>query len=192
MKKGVKQNIKLNSSYYLTMTIIGWVDVFSRKEHRDIILDTFRYCIKNKGLAIYAYCIMTNHLHMIANCDEPFQLKDTIRDFKKHTAKQLISLIKNGNESRKEWMLKVFEEAGRSSTKNKDYKIWQSGNHAIELFSPIFTWDKVNYIHQNPVRAKLVNNGEDWIYSSASNYSDQESVLLNEVVCLTPRLITYS
>lgn len=95
---------------------------------------------------------MTNHIHMIVNCNKPFQLKDTIRDFKKFTAKQIISESKNDSESRKEWWLAIFEKAGSNDPKNKTYKVWRNGNHAIELYSEKFTWGKVTYIRQNPVR----------------------------------------
>lgn len=172
------------------MTIVEWVDVFSRKEQRDIIINSLRHCIRTKGLNVYAYCVMTNHVHLIVNCNEPFQLKDTIRDFKKFTSKAIISEIINGNESRRDWLLNIFEKEGAADPKNKTYKVWKTGNHAIELYSEKFTWEKVNYIHQNPVKASFVSNPEDWIYSSASNYVETEIVLLEEVECLTPFLIT--
>lgn len=84
---------------------------------------------------------------MIANCNQPFQLKDTIRDFKKFTSKSIISAIKNDIKSRREWILSIFEKAGTETTKNKTYKVWQTGNHAIDLYSEKITWEKVNYIH---------------------------------------------
>ena len=83
-----------------------------------------------------------------------------------------------------------FRKAGSDDPKNKTYKVWKSGNHAIELYSEKFTWEKVNYIHQNPVRAGWVNNQEDWLYSSAPNYAETEIILLNELVCLTQMVET--
>ena len=139
---------------------------------------------------MFAYCLMSNHLHMIVNANEPYQLKDIIRDFKKFTAKKILVEIKTGNESRKEWMLKYFRDEASKSERYENYKFWQAGNHAIELYNEKFTWDKINYIHQNPVKAGLVRNAEDWIYSSISNYMDKESIL-PDVVCLTQRLKTY-
>ena len=87
-------------------------------------------------------------------------------------------------------MLKFFKNEASKSKRYKDYKFWQTGNHAIELYNEKFTWDKINYIHQNPVKAGLVRNAEDWIYSSMTNYMEKESIL-PEVVCLTQRLKTY-
>jgi putative transposase len=56
--------------YFLTFTICGWVDVFIRKETKKIIIDSLKYCMKNKGLVLYAYVIMTNHIHIIAKAHE--------------------------------------------------------------------------------------------------------------------------
>ena len=86
MKQGVKHTIKFNGSYFLTATVVGWIDVFTRKAYNDTVIDSLQYCIQEKGLNVYAYCIMSNHLHMVVNCDEPYQLADVIRDFKKHTS----------------------------------------------------------------------------------------------------------
>ena len=189
MQQGVKQNIKKNSSYYLTLTVVGWVDVFTRNNHKDALIDSLRYCIKNKGLNVYAYCLMSNHLHMVVNCNEPFQLKDVVRDFKRHTVKTIIGQIINAPKSRREWILREFAAEGDKNARNKTYKFWQSGNHAIELFTEKFVWEKIIYIHNNPVKEKFVKNPQEWLYSSASNYWYGEG-LLEEVYCLAPRLQT--
>lgn len=168
------------------MTIVEWIDVFSRNIYRDIIIDSLKYCISEKGLNVYAYCIMTNHIHLVVNCNEPFQLKDTIRDFKKFTSKALIKEVSRSGESRREWLLERFRKAANQSAKSKNYKVWQTGNHAIELYNQRFTWVKVNYIHQNPVRAGFVDKAEDWKYSSVSNYLGREQNVLQEVICISP------
>lgn len=186
---GVKHTIKKNGSYFLTLTVVGWVDVFTRKNHKDAIIESLRYCINNKGLNVYSYCLMTNHLHLIVNANEPYELRDIIRDFKRHTTKVLIDQIKNSPESRREWMLKEFERAGSESTKSKRYKFWQTGSHAIELDTESFTWNKISYIHNNPVAEGFVSKPEDWQYSSASHYQDQEC-LLPEVYRLSGMLRT--
>jgi putative transposase len=70
-----------------------------------IIVDSLNYCIVNKGITIYAWCLMTNHLHLVARANEGSKLSDFIRDFKKFTAKKIIEVIKEEPESRKEWLL---------------------------------------------------------------------------------------
>lgn len=189
MKQGVKHTIKKNSSYFLTLTVIGWIDVFTRKNHKDAIIDSLRYCMQNKGLNIYSYCLMSNHLHLIVNCNEPFELKDVVRDFKKFSTKKVLNQILNEPESRREWMLSKFSKAADGSSKHKNFKFWQVGNHAIELYTEKFIWDKINYIHNNPVTEGFVSNDFEWRYSSASNYHDRESIL-PEVYCLPLRLQT--
>ncbi len=189
MNKGVKHTIKKNASYYLTLTVVNWIDVFTRNNYRRAIVDSLKYCIQNKGLNVYAWCLMSNHLHLVVNCDEPFQLKDVIRDFKRHTVKQIIFQIINEPESRREWLLREFKQEGQKSIRNKEYKFWKVGSHAIELYSEKFVWEKIKYIHNNPVADKFVRNQQDWIYSSASNYWNGKGIL-EEVHCLTPPLQT--
>ena len=190
MKQGEKQNIKSNKSYYITLTVEAWIDVFTRKNHIEALVSSLKYCQKEKGLVIFAYCIMSNHIHMLVNTNEPFLLKDTIRDFKKFTSKKIISQIISELESRREWMLNQFSLAADISEKHKNYKFWQTGNHAIEVYTHNFVWDKINYIHNNPVRYGYVKEDFQWIYSSATNYQEMESVL--EVEKIVQRLTTYN
>jgi len=126
---------------------------------------------------------------MLVNTNEPFELKDVIRDFKKFTSKKILSQIQNEPESRREWMLKLFEDEAEKSIKHKNYKFWQVGNHAIEIYSPKFTWEKINYIHNNPVKAGFVSKSYHWTYSSTRNYQDMESVL--EIEKIVQMLVTY-
>jgi putative transposase len=189
MKQGEKLNIKANNAYYITLTVESWIDVFPRKNHAQAVIDSLAYCQKEKGLVIFAYCLMSNHLHMLVSVNEPFSLKDTIRDFKKFTAKKILFQIQNEAESRREWMLSHFSKAAQESEKHKNFKFWQAGNHAIEVYSHNFVWDKINYIHNNPVRAGYVKEAFHWVYSSASNYQDQESLL--EVEKIVHKLVTY-
>lgn len=163
---------------YLTCTICGWVDLFTRAEYRDIVLDSWRYCSEHKGLQIWGYVIMSNHLHMIANTTTPFRLEDTIRDFKAHTARKFIEALqdKKRPESRREWLLYLFGYFAKKFKREQDFQIWEPDNHPIELYSERVVIQKLRYIHDNPVRAKFVNRPQDWIYSSACNYADGQGV----------------
>ena len=158
------------SIYFLTFTIVDWVDVFSRLSYKEIVINSLKYCQSKKGLTLYAYCIMTNHIHLIASASGKIKLFEIVRDFKKYTNRAIIEEINSGNESRKKWLLNKFEFAGKYLTRIENYKVWQDGYHAVELISPEFTYQKLNYIHQNPVRAGIVSEPEHYIYSSASNY----------------------
>ena len=173
---------------YLTCTIVGWVDVFTRATYRDIIIESLSYCQQAKGLRIFAYVLMSNHLHMIVKAEGEQQLSAILRDFKKYTSRQILEAIEKGKESRKEWMLHVFSYHARFNTNNHHYQMWIQDNHPIELVSPKVIWQKVEYIHNNPVRAKWVENPEDYLYSSARNYTFDNRNCLLEVDLLEPFL----
>jgi len=175
---GLKNKISPNGIYYLTTTVVEWVDVFTRPVYRDIIVEALKYCQKEKGLILYTWCLMSNHLHWIASAKDDFNLLDIIRDFKKYTSKKIVAEIGNNpQESRKKWMLAIFKNAIIENPKNKYYKFWQDANEAKELISNNFIDQKINYIHNNPVVAEIVKSPEDYIYSSASNYADEDGLL---------------
>lgn len=161
----------------MTSTIVGWIDVFSRERYRQIIVDSLRYCQKGKKLHVVAFVIMTNHIHLIAWVEAPFEMSAVMRDFKAHTAREILKSIENDIESRKEWLIHVLKFFGNQSANRKTYQFWQDGFHPVQLWSDAVFMQKLNYLHQNPVRAGLVLRAEDWVYSSASNYHNQKGIL---------------
>jgi REP element-mobilizing transposase RayT len=154
------------ATHFLTHSIVDWVDVFSRKNYRDIVIESLDYCVKNKGLKLYAYVIMTNHIHLIAR-SETGKLSDTIRDYKKFTANAILDAIKAEPESRREWMLHRFSWNAAHTTRNRSFQVWTHDNHPETVYSQDFFNQKLNYIHQNPVRAGWVELPEEYLYSSA-------------------------
>ncbi len=165
-----------NGLYFLTFTVIDWVDVFTKKEYKLVLTDSMNYCVEQKGLIIYAWVIMSSHLHVIWQAKEGFKLSDIIRDFKKFTAKKIIQQIKTEPESRRVWLLRKFEYAGQRIKRVSQYKFWKDGNHAV-LLEPNqvdIIDQKLDYIHQNPVKALIVENPEDYIFSSAKDYSGEK------------------
>lgn len=162
--------------YFLTFQVIDWVDIFTRPVYKDIITESFFFCRKNKGLLIFGYVIMTNHIHLIARARNQ-NLSEVVRDFKKFTSAKLVEAIKREEESRREWMLSRFQNAAATNARSKNYQLWTHENHAMELRSPEFVRQKINYIHENPVRAGWVEKQEDYLYSSARNYAGLPYVL---------------
>ena len=167
--------------YYLTFQIIEWIDIFSRKRYRDIIMDSLAFCRKNKGLKIWAYVIMTNHVHVILSSEND-NLSDIVRDFKSHTAREILKSIKDKPESRRNWMLKRFEFAATQHKRNTQYQLWTHENHAVQIDSEKFMRQKMAYIHQNPVAAGWVEYAKDWYYSSQRNYDDLSSPIEIDIV----------
>lgn len=168
------------ATHFLTFTIVGWVDLFSRKECRDIIIDAFEYCQQNKGLSLHAYVIMESHVHLIASASAKSSgLSDIIRDLKKHTSKKLLSWILNSRkESRREWLEIVFKYHAKYNTNNAKYQVWLQNNQPKVCIHPRFTTQKIEYIHNNPVVAGIVDRPEHYLYSSARNYLNRSDVLL--------------
>lgn len=154
--------------YFVTLTVTDWVDVFTRRLYGDFIIENLAYCQQHKKLNIYAYVIMTNHIHLVTNA-EGGSLGDVLRDFKTYTSKQLVKLIRENNtESRADWMLHIFEKAGQYNPDNVNHQFWQPGNYPVQLYTPAVIEQKIDYIHQNPVRAGFVGSAHEYWYSSAN------------------------
>jgi len=162
--------------YFITSTIVDWVDVFTRPTYRDIVLDSLDYCSKHKGLQIYGWVLMTNHIHLLAAHDVDNEcLARTIADFKKFTAKKIIKeIIDSQVESRKEWMLEHFR---RSDTETANYNLWQRGYHPFAVNNIKMLRQKLNYIHDNPVRAGFVDDPGDYPYSSYRDYCGRKGLV---------------
>jgi REP element-mobilizing transposase RayT len=157
--------------YFVTFAVQGWVDVFTRNEYKNILIDNFAFCQKNKGLELFAWCIMINHVHLIVRAEERHLLSDILRDFKKFTSKAVLKAIsENQRESRKEWLAKQFETS-------EGNRFWRADNQPVELWSHAVIAQKLNYIHQNPVEEGLVFRAEDYVYSSAIDYAGGKGML---------------
>jgi len=161
--------------YYLTFQVVGWLDIFTRKRYRDIVIESLAFCQLQKGLKIHAWVIMSNHIHCILS-SENGTLSNTIRDFKRHTSKQIIESIQYENESRREWLLHQFKYFASLHKRNSLFQVWTHENHPIELHGKMFE-QRLDYIHDNPVKAGLVWNAEDYMYSSAIDYAGGKGLL---------------
>lgn len=157
--------------YFISFATVGWVDVFTRNVYREVVVDSFKYCQQHKGLIVYAWCIMSNHVHaIISTSDKP--MEHIIRDLKSYTSRHVRKELEaNLQESRREWMLPIFQRAGRLNGNNKDWQFWQQNNQPIELYNADIMMQKLDYLHHNPVVAGWVANAEDYIWSSAMDYS---------------------
>ena len=164
--------------YFLTCTIIEWLPVFTRKPYFEIIIDSLKYCREQKGLMVFAYVILDNHLHLVANGE---RLDSTIKEFKSYTAQ---GIIKMAAEEGKDWLLNQFKYFKAKHKKESQHQVWQEGFHPQLVISEEMLRQKVEYIHDNPVKAGLVERAEDWLYSSAKNYLDQVGVLEIDVLDL--------
>jgi putative transposase len=174
MSRALKMNDP-HGVYFITLTVVDWIDVFTRPQYKQIIIDALAFCQQNKGLNIHAYVIMTNHMHLMVSrkVDAP-ALSDILRDFKKFTAQQLIKAIQHPAESRRDWMIALFKRAGSKNPNNTTYQFWIQDNHPVELYSMKFIIQKLNYIHDNPVRAGFVAHAHEYMFSSANVYLNNQ------------------
>jgi putative transposase len=141
--------------HYITLTVKNWYYIFDRHNRWDILLESLCYCQEKKGLKVYAYVFMMNHIHLIIQSPD---VSGFLRDFKKHTAHEIMKNITATEPS----VAKLFlDEDGK-------YSIWQKTNMPIPLESFSVFAQKKTYIENNPVRKKYVQQPEHWIYSSAS------------------------
>lgn len=164
--------------HFITCTVVDWIDVFTRKVYKDIVISSLDYCRKNKGMIIFGYCIMPSHIHLIFRSADG-KPSELIRDFKGFTSRKLIQAIhENNQESRKEWLLWMLKKAGEKNSNIKNYQLWQQNNKPIEIWSLKVFEQKLDYVHQNPVESGFVIEPWEWKYSSARNYCDDFEEIL--------------
>ena len=169
--------------HFITLTLVEWIDLFSRERYKEIIIDSLKYCIANKGLVLHAYVIMSNHIHMIIQAKNGEDLAALVRDFKRYTARVIYNTLKTDRrESRRNWMLWIMERQGEKSSPNERVKVWIHENHPVALVTNTMMDQRLNYIHQNPVKAGICYTPEDYKYSSAGVYAGEEGVLEVEVI----------
>ena len=161
--------------YFCTDTIVGWQCVFISMPFFEAIIESLKYCQREKGLLVHGYVIMPNHIHTIVSTLNG-NLSDILRDYKRYTSVSISDLLKEKNNSR---LLNYFSTAAERIGRGNNYKIWQSGSHPEAIISNEFFIQKLNYIHTNPVRKGFVEREEHWMFSSARNYILDDHSILN-------------
>ena len=158
--------------YFLTCTIVDWIPVFQSHPYFDIITNSLTFCRANKGMRLYAYVIMENHLHLIAGAPDP---SGVIRAFKGFTAREIVAMAESTGRS---GLLNEFMKHKKRYKENSQFQIWQEGAHPQIIRDDDTLNQKIEYIHNNPVRRGYVDAPEHWRYSSARNYySNDHSVM---------------
>ncbi len=155
-------------AHFVSFAVVGWVDVFTRAVYAEFLLKNLAYWRKSKGLVLYEFVIMPSHVHLIAAAANA-NLGEIMRDFKTYTSKELVKLIAaNEQESRKEWMLRLFKEHGAANPLNTHNQFWQQSNKPILLDTPKKFDDCVRYVRENPLVAGLVTDETAYTWSSAN------------------------
>jgi putative transposase len=164
--------------HFVTFTIVGWVDVFSRELYKEKMVEIIQFYQQHKNLTLHAWVIMTNHIHLIIS-SEYSSLPDLVRDIKKYSSRKITELIvESPDESRKEWMLNMFRLACGRYKNASVCQLWQFGYHPVELCSNYELEQRLDYLHENPVRAGIVSEPWQYKYSSAVDYYTNNKGLL--------------
>jgi len=164
---------------FLTLTVVEWIDLFTRRAFADMVVESLRFCQQNKGLEVFGFVIMPSHMHLIARAGSEDELSSILQSFKSFIASKIISYLQDTTqpESRREWLLNHFAFNARKNKTHSQHQVWQRDNHPIILYSPHVIRQKLLYIHQNPVEAGIVSLAEHYLLSSASNYVSGPGVL---------------
>jgi len=153
--------------YFITSTIIDWIPLFLSHRYFTILTDAFTYCRANKGLHLHAYVLMPNHFHIIASSEPRPALPGIIRDLKRYTSREVTRCLE---EDGARLQLEILERAAMDAGRNNDYSVWREGYHPVAIRTQRFFRQKLDYLHDNPVRKGLVRAPEGWLYSSAFDY----------------------
>jgi REP element-mobilizing transposase RayT len=164
--------------YFVSFAVVYWIDVFTRPVYKNIIVNSLKYSQSEKGMEIFAWCIMTNHIHLVFRSCNGIKPEQLIGDLKRYTSKKIVeSIIENPQESRKEWLLNAFVKAAQNSSNVKNKQFWRHDNKPIELWANKVIDEKIDYIHNNPVVEGIVNEPYEYVYSSSKNYCGESGIL---------------
>ncbi len=170
-------------AYFVSFSVVKWLKVFNNESYTEILLDSLRYCQQSKGMELYAWCIMPDHVHLVFRSVGDRNPELILGDLKRFTSKKIVKAIQdNPNDNQKGMYLSTFKKAASKSSNVNDFQFWQHNNQPIEVWSPRITFQKINYIHQNPVKAGFVENPEDYLYSSAKDYAGEKGLIDGVVV----------
>ncbi len=150
--------------HFLTCTVLNWLPIFTRQESVMILIESLKYLQREENLKLYAYVILENHIHLVAQSDD---IGRSMRHFKSFTAKEILKLLQK---ERAHTLLKQFQFYKKSHKKDRSYQIWQEGYQPKLIQSEAMMMEKIRYIHDNPVKRGFVDETKHWRYSSARDY----------------------
>lgn len=153
-------------SEFLTVTCLEWTHVLQEDRFKDIVIDSLRFLSKEKRVQVNGFVIMSNHFHLIWQVLGDHKRDDVQRDFLKFTSQQILKILRNERSDMQEKLL--------VQSKDRKYQVWERNSLGVPLWSPQVFWQKLEYIHYNPVKAGLCEYPEDYKYSSARFYLKNE------------------
>lgn len=179
MKQEKNSGTNQHACHYITFNIVDWVDVFIKPVYKYIIADALNDFIALRGLTVYAWCLMSNHLHLLLQAKDGTGLSMIERDFKRVTTNHILEAIEMEPELRRDWMLGRFEHFSQSLKKIEKYQVWQSCSNPefVDFLQPLKVKEHLAYVHENPVRDRIVREPEDYVFSSAGDYKGRKGLV---------------
>ena len=153
-----------NAAHFITSTVIEWLPVFTTAACCDIVVQSLAYSRDHKGLKIHAWVILDNHFHAIVSGPD---VARTIADLKKFTAHQILRQLKA---ERREWLLNQLAYFCAAHKTASTHQVWQEGVHPQSIMTDEMMLQKLEYVHNNPLKRGLVASPEHWVYSSAHEW----------------------
>ncbi len=157
--------------YFMTNTVVAWLPVFSHPDFANVVLDSWRFLQRERDIKVLAFVIMENHLHWIAVGP---QLPKRVGEFKSFTA---TTIIKKMQAKRYETLLQELRFYKLRHKVDQTHQLWLEGSHPLVIESDDVMWQKIEYIHNNPLRRGYVDDPTHWRYSSAKSYAGQPGLI---------------
>lgn len=157
--------------YFMTCTIVGWLAVFTRPEAVNIVYDSWRFLAKERNFRLYGYVILENHLHLVASAPD---LPNAMKSFKMFTARQIVDLLTAHGAKTLLNQLAMMKLRHKSKS---DYQVWEEGSQPKQIANNEMMLQKLEYMHNNPLKRGYVDDPVHWRYSSARNYAGMPGLI---------------
>ena len=173
------ENEGKQTCFFITINTVDWVDIFIRPVYKQVIVHTLNHFIEHKGLVVYAWCLMSNHLHLLIKPEEGSSVADIEKEYKNFTTEKILEAIDTEPQLRKSWMMERFEHFGNIFNGSKKYHVWQTCSNPIflDMKKTDILLEHFDHIHQNPVRDRVVDTAAEYLYSSARDYTGMKGLV---------------
>lgn len=156
--------MELGSIYFYTATILNWKSLLKPDKYKNIIVESLRFLVAGKKVVVYGFVIMPNHIHLIWELVQMNGKELPHASFMKFTSHQFLTDLKKFHPA----VLTYFEV----NAQTRKYQFWQRDALPVHLYTPAVIFQKLDYIHNNPVQGKwlLASSPIEYKYSSANFY----------------------
>lgn len=155
----------LSHLYFITASVVEWKPLFTIPEYTNIPLISLAWMQEQKRILLFAFTIMPTHLHAVLK-PESDPIGEILQQFGSFTAHEILKKLRENHQKE---LLEMFHQ--RKRDQRHEHSIWQD-IQAKNIYSMNFLWQKMEYIHQNPIAKdwNLAKDRADYVYSSAGYY----------------------